>query len=99
MDFSALNAGVIDVLGQDVAYQPRAAVALTVRGVFGDSAEANSHPDGVNAWLFIRVADFGDAPPIRGDQVTVGAGQYRVYDVIPDTSGAARLELSEIVLP
>ncbi|MBE7542259.1 MAG: hypothetical protein M9913_17085 [Bryobacteraceae bacterium] len=88
----ALNAGVLDAFGREVAYHSQAGGTVDIRAIFQPAREAEESAPGVYSVIFVRLADL-PVPPTRGDAVDSNGVRYKVFDIEADTSGAAVLRL------
>jgi hypothetical protein len=91
----ALNAGVLDAFGCEVAYHSQAGGTVDIRAIFQPAREAEDSAPGVYSVIFVRLADL-PAPPARGDAVDIGEVHYKVFYIEADTSGAAVLRLRKV---
>jgi hypothetical protein len=89
---NALNATVVGTFGRDVLYTPQTGSPFIIRAIFESTRETEEKSPGVYAALFVQLSSLA-APPERGDEVTVDAVLYKVFDIEADTSGAAVLRL------
>jgi hypothetical protein len=111
IDFDSLLVGtIIDVLGEDapIFYRAAGVASLRVKGVFDARAKevtgfsqmglpiSDQMPK-----LFLREADLVKAgiAASPGDKVTIGATDYQVSDVDPDSFGGIVLKLNQLVVP
>lgn len=102
-----VHAPLIEIYGQTVAYGPvvsaPAAEVFDVDGIFerhheiildemkGSELDAPGHSTTAPV-LTVRLSDF-EADPEQGDQITIGAETFAVWDVQPDGHGMADLIL------
>ncbi len=96
MDFSSLNRQCISTFGQTVTCQPAAGEPFQVAAIVERSTDEQRRADGVYARLFVNLADFAE-PPAAGDEVTVDAATYKVFQVMTDPAGGVWLSLREDV--
>lgn len=92
---NTLNSAALTAFGREVTYSPQMGRPTVIRAIFQPSHEAEENSPGVYGVLFIRLADFS-LPPARGDEVTIDAATYKVFDIEADTSSGAVLRLRQM---
>ena len=80
--------------GEEVTYTPEVGDPLVVRAQPVDPARLEGLNPGQFAVRFVDLADF-PAPPASGGTVTIGADDYRLFEVRAAGSGGAFLVLSK----
>lgn len=89
-----LNTAALAAFGREVTYTPQSGASATIRAIFQPSREAEENSPGVYGVLFVRLANLS-RPPERGDEVSMDATSYKVFDIEADTSGGAVLRLRQ----
>lgn len=97
-DFSLLNESVRDTFGGTYVYSPAGGGSYSITAVRDSGERFQVTQPGAYASLFVLASDM-EAEPVRGDQVTVlagneiTAGTYRVADIIRDDADGRLLLL------
>ncbi len=92
---NTLNTAAITAFGREVTYRPQTGTSAPIRAIFQPSHEAEENSPGVYGVLFIRLADLA-LPPARGDEVTIDAATYKIFDIEADASGGSVLRLRQM---
>jgi hypothetical protein len=91
---NGLNSAVLSAFGREIVYAPQAGEPITLRAVFEATREPEENAPGVYAAVFLRASDL-PAPPQRGDEITVEAAAYQVFDIEADQGGGLILRLRQ----
>jgi len=94
-DFASMDAACIAAFGRGIIYLPKAGGQIAALGIYQRTAEPEDTSPGVYAVLFVRQADL-PAPPMRGDEVEIGAERYSVFDIDGDSEGGVVFRLRRI---
>lgn len=92
---SRLDDACLRIFGREITYLPESGGQDSIRAVFQPTREPEDSSPGVYAVLFVRQADL-PSPPVRGDEVEIGAERYSVFDIDADAEGGAVLRLRRI---
>lgn len=87
-------------MGQTVTCTPATGDPYTLEGIFDENFVAvdpasETEVTSVHPVLFVKLSDM-EAPPAKGDEVTIGGVDYRVIQPQDDSEGGTRLLLHKI---
>jgi hypothetical protein len=71
-----------ETLGDPMTFSPAVGSPISLVGVISDPIPPETRFPGVNTQVKIFVEDLGAVVPARGDAVSIGAVNYKVFDII-----------------
>jgi len=74
-------------LATEVVYRSSSGDPRTVSAIVVRTSDDERRATSVYGRLFVSLADFAQ-PPARGDEVSIGAEAYRVFEVAHESGGA-----------
>lgn len=78
--------------GDAIAYTPFGGSPISMIGIQRDTSTLESLSPGTVAAIWFNAADF-EAPPAKGDLMSIGSSNYTVVDIREDAGGGVTLSL------